>query len=62
MKIKATLIGISAVLVLASFSSTAAADPKKPSPTAAPTDAPQPKVEPTAPSTEPVVVNPAYTG
>ncbi|MEU7002769.1 hypothetical protein [Nonomuraea sp. NPDC046570] len=71
MKIKATLIGISAVLALtaglASFSGTAAADPKKPAVTSAATPAPapadqRPVVKTTAGPNEPVVVSPSYTG
>ncbi|MGI5491191.1 hypothetical protein [Microtetraspora malaysiensis] len=67
MKIKATLIGVSAVLALtagiAGFSGTAAADPKKPSatPVAVPADQ-RPMVKATAGPKEPVVVRPAYTG
>ncbi|MFF3667315.1 hypothetical protein [Microtetraspora malaysiensis] len=66
MKIKATLMGIGAVLVLtaglAGFSGTAAADPK-PSVTSAPAPADQrPTVKATAGPKEPVVVRPAYTG
>ncbi|MEV4159582.1 hypothetical protein [Nonomuraea dietziae] len=67
MKIKATLIGISAVLALtaglAGFSGTAVASPEKPSATPAPAPADQrPTVKTTAGPTEPVVVAPAYTG
>ncbi|MGV9599034.1 hypothetical protein ACWDR1_20430 [Streptosporangium sandarakinum] len=78
MKIKATLIGIGAVLALtvgfAGLSGTAAADPAKPAATPAPvpaeerpTPAPvpaeeQPAEKATAGPKEPVVVRPAYTG
>ncbi|MEU4324530.1 hypothetical protein [Nonomuraea dietziae] len=70
MKIKATLVGISAVLALtaglAGFSGTAAASPEKPSATSAtPAPAPadqRPTVKTTAGPREPVVVAPAYTG
>ncbi|MEU7893506.1 hypothetical protein AB0B45_11640 [Nonomuraea sp. NPDC049152] len=70
MKIKATLVGISAVLALtaglAGFSGTATADPTKPSasPAASPAAAPadqRPTVKTTA-GPEPVVARPAYTG
>ncbi|MGV9302206.1 hypothetical protein [Nonomuraea sp. NPDC003727] len=69
MKIKATLIGIGAVLAvtagLAGFSGTATADPTKPaaspvSPAPAPAD--QRPVVKTTGGPEPVVARPAYTG
>ncbi|MEV7008018.1 hypothetical protein [Streptosporangium sp. NPDC051022] len=67
MKIKATLIGIGAVLALtaglASLSGTAAADPKEPSLVPSPVPADQrPTLTETAGPKEPAVVRPSYTG
>ncbi|MER6943983.1 hypothetical protein ABT294_08170 [Nonomuraea sp. NPDC000554] len=67
MKIKATLIGISAALAvtagLAGFSGTAAADPKQPSPVpSAVRDDHRPRVMQTPGPKEPATARPAYTG
>ncbi|NUO97769.1 MAG: hypothetical protein HOW59_07545 [Nonomuraea sp.] len=67
MKIKATLIGVCAVLALAGglagLSGTASAEPRKPSPvpSAAPAES-RPSAQPTAGPKEPAAVKPAYTG